>query len=94
VNCLNLGKLHRAVLSGYHGGIKSVDSRAFTLEAHVPFQVSPSEICGGRSGTGGTGFFFFLNPSVFPCQYHSTSTPEPHIIAVTRTISTVDDLVQ
>ena len=56
-----------------------------TVQAHVHSQVSPSEICGGQSGTG-TGFL--RSTSVSPCQHHhSTIAPYTFIhSSITDTI--------
>jgi len=49
-----------------------VSHQPVTWQAHVHSQVSPSEICGGQSGTG-TGFPRSTSGS--PCQHHSTNAP-------------------
>ena len=51
---------------------QTVNGRVVTAEARIQSQASPCNIYGGQSGTG-TGFS--PTTSVFPCQYHSTSTP-------------------
>jgi hypothetical protein len=53
---------------------QAVGRRPIALQARVPSQVSPYEICGGQSGTG-TGFGFSPGTSVFSCQCHSTIAP-------------------
>jgi len=47
-------------------------NRPFTAEANVRSQVSPCEICGGRSATWTS---FSPSTSVFLCHYHSTVAP-------------------
>jgi hypothetical protein len=51
-------------------------SRPFTVEHRIRARVSQCGTCGGQSGNG-TGFF--LSPSVFSCQYHSTTALHDHI---------------
>jgi hypothetical protein len=51
---------------------QAVSRWPLTAEVRVQSRVSPCGISGGQSSTG-TGFF--LNNSVFPCQFHSTDAP-------------------
>ena len=56
-------------LTARGGAIAQAVSRwPLATKARALFQVSPSEICGGKSGTG-TGFS--PSTSLIPCQYHS-----------------------
>jgi hypothetical protein len=49
-----------------------VSRRALPAQSRVLFQVSPYEICTGKSDTGTA---FSQSISAFPCLYHSTNTP-------------------
>jgi len=49
-----------------------VSHQPVTVQAHVHSQVSPSEICGGRNGTG-TGFPRFPPLSIIPPMLHMHS---------------------
>jgi hypothetical protein len=51
---------------------QAVSRRPPTAEARFRSRISPCGICGGQSGTGSG---FSRSASVFPCQFHSTSTP-------------------
>lgn len=48
---------------------QAVSRRLHTAEARVRSQDSPS---GNSAGQGGTGTRVSLNPSAYPCQFHST----------------------
>jgi hypothetical protein len=51
---------------------QAVSRRPVTAEARVRSVVSPCGICGRQSGTGTS---FRSSTSVFPYQFHSTSSP-------------------
>jgi hypothetical protein len=51
---------------------QAVSRRPLTVEARVRSQVSPREICGGRSGTG---IGFPPEYLAFSCEYHFANVP-------------------
>ena len=57
----------------------AIGCRPLTEEAPVQSDTSPCGICGRQRGIRTC---FFMTPSVFPCQYHSSTSPYPYFMHV------------
>jgi hypothetical protein len=71
---------------------QTVSRSPVTAEARVRAPADPCGICGGQSGSTGTGFS--PSSSVFPRPYKSTRAPHSHISSDGGTIGSLVAAVQ